>query len=389
MISRMKIAGICLLMFMTASAVYAQDAGTGEPKPVDISGQVYFNWHTGMTDSTDNESGDKKNTFEFERVYLNWKKTFDDTFSARVTLDIGNEEVIEEAEINDDGTVDGKVTSKYRVYAKYAYLQVKKEAGPLDLALKFGLIDTPVLGYVDKLSDQRWLHKNLLDDAKNLLPDGSSIDNSADVGASLSLKFMKSELALALTNGEGYKKTNESLYDDDSDASKNSAYGKAFYTRLSIVPLKSLYINGYFRQEGTSTNFSDSNKGYYGAGVAWKDELVMAGLNYIMPFQSIEGEEAAWPNGDEKKMTLAEFWVTFTPEKLIGMPLLASVRYGWGEDSDQDDSKTTFMGVGLGYEFTDYFRTMAWYQQYDSEAADTAELPNPEKTFYIKTEFSF
>ncbi len=380
MFSKVKIMSFCLFISMTMTAVYAQDAGADKSKPVDISGEVFFNWHSVMTDSTDTESGGKMNTFELERMYLNWKKKFDDTFSARATLDIGNETIEE----------NGKETSKYRVYAKYGYLQAaKKGIGPVDLTMKFGLIDTPILGYVDKLGDQRWVQKNLIDESKYLLPDGSSLDNSADLGASLGIGFMKSELVLALTNGEGYKNTNESLFSDSSNSTKNSAYGKAFYTRLTIVPIDSLYISGYFRQEGTSSNQSDNKKGFYGAGIAWKDDLVKAGLNYIMPFQTIDGEKAAWGNGDEKKMTLAELWVTFTPEKLIGMPILASLRYGYGEDADQSDSKTGFIGVGVGYEFADYFRAMAWYEQLDSEMADAADEPNPEKTFYIKTEFTF
>lgn len=398
------IAASIMLIFISGVALAQEDLTSTESpaaKPAEKTGSInfsvksYLNWHTVLTESTDNGSGEKMNTFEIERVYFTMKKDLDDVFSGRVTFDVGNEQIIEKASLGENGavdsagdpveTADGSETSKYRVYVKYAYVQAKNKIGPASYKIKFGMIDTPVIGYVDKLADQRWLHKNLIDDAKNVL---TGIDNSADMGASIDLGFMDKmvNVVLALTNGEGYKKTCESVYDNESDPTKNSAHGKAVYGRLTIAPIEGLSISGYYRREGTSSNQSDFNKGYMGGGIAYANDLIMVGANYILPFHTVDGETALNDAGEEEDLSMLDCWLTVTPEKFVGMPLLVMARYGYGDDGALDDDKVTFMGAGLGYKFNKKFRVMAWYEQYDSEAADLAETPNPDAVFALKAE---
>lgn len=380
-----------LVLFAGLRIASAQEKEALKPAPIDVTGQVYMNWHTHLTDNS-GKTGTKDsntNTFEFERIYLNFQKKFDDTFSARVTLDMANDQISEQT-TKSDGSTSSENTSKYRVFIKFAYLQAKNSFGIVDTILKIGMIDTPVTGFIDWLSDQRYVHKNLVDDAKNLLPGSTSIDNTADMGLSLALNFIKkADLILAITNGEGFKKTNESYYNNSNgsgDNSKNTSQGKAYYSRLTITPIDSLYISGFFRYEGTSVDESDNHKGYYGAGVAWKNELLKAGVNYILPFQKINGEDVTYSNTDKKKMSLLEAWITFTPKKLIEIPVVAMARYGYGDDFDQDNYKTTYMGIGLGYEFNTNIRAAAWYDQYDSEARNTANNPNPVKMFSVRAD---
>jgi hypothetical protein len=384
---------------ITAPAADQQVDKSKEAAPMKLSVKSYINWHTVLTESTDNKSGEKMNTFELERLYLQWEKDLGGIWSGRVTLDVGNEPVIENASLtsttptlaNSSGTtvkaVTGGQTSKYRAYVKYAYAQAKDKIGDeLEYKFQFGMIETPVIGFTDKAGDQRWVHKNLLDDSKSIL--GSSIDYSADMGASLALDYSKMiNVTLALMNGEGYKNTNESLF-NSSDQTKNTSQGKAVYGKLTVTPIEGLSLSGYYRQEGTSAKQSDNNKGYMGGGVAYKNDLLMAGVNYLLPFQKVDGEAVKNSDNKEKELSLADIWITVTPEKEIGLPLLVMARYGWGEDSNLEKSKVTFLGAGVGYVFNKNVRAMAWYQQYDSEAKKEAELPNPDKQFAVKAEIN-
>ncbi|MFH0976249.1 MAG: hypothetical protein V1874_10755 [Spirochaetota bacterium] len=386
---------ILVIIFSCNQILFGQEKEAPKPSPIDVTGQVYMNWHVGLTDNSD-KTGTKDsntNTFELERIYLNFNKKFNDNFSAKVTLDIAND-LMTESTTNSDGSEDTSTTtattksSKYRVFLKFGYLQAKNSFGFVNTTIKAGMIDTPVSSLTNELSDQRYLHKNLIDDSKNLI--ATSIDNPADMGLSIGLNFMKkADLTFAITNGEGYKKTNESYYNDKNDSSKNTSQGKAYYTKLTLMPIETLYISGFCRYEGTSVNESDDHKGYYGAGISWKNDLLKLGANYLLPFQKKNGEDVTYTSsagGGKKKLSIMETWLTFTPKKLIQIPILAMARYGFGKDLDKGDSMTTYMGIGIGYELDPNIRVAAWFDQYDSEAKDAANNPNPTRMFSIRTD---
>ena len=364
-----------------------------------ISGMMYINWHTNMTDSTDSESGNKKNTFEIERVYLTLCRRFSGIWRARITTDVGKERILEneafeEQDISGETvkTVDGTVTSKYRLFIKYAFIEANQSIGLIDLRFQFGMIGTPVTGFTEKLSDQRWIHKNFINGSNAVLIyqsgsglKGYSIDNSADMGASLDLSVMKAvTIAVAITNGEGYKKAQESDYAYPGDDSKNTAEGKAYYGRLTIRPVQSLYLSGYYRHEGTSVDEFESYRGYYGGGIAWKSDAVKIGVNYIKPFQKINGERWVIDN-EELDMSIVDTWITLQFSSFTGIPLFIMACYGIG-DTGQESGKTSFAGGGLGYKFNKHLRCIAWYEQTDSESLDEVGEPNPEKSFWLKAE---
>ncbi len=411
---------LSMILVLSCSVVMAQDeTGTTKVKQkkeeksssIGLSGKMYLNWHVNMTDSvkvdsdgdgykeTTNE-GDKKNTFEIERIYLTWKHKFNDIYSAKITTDISNDTILEK--ISDSTTTlastetvtskTGSTTSNYRLYVKYAYLQVKQPIGPLSLQCKFGMIPTTMIGFIDKLADQRFAYKNMLDDSKHILPSGDSLSPSADLGASIGLKAMKMiTLKLALTNGEGYKKTLESSLGD-------SAEGKAYEGRLTITPIKSLLISAYYRNEGTGVDESRNYERFYGAGVAWKDKVIKIGANYLIPSSKVAGSKPRWDpdpievainplaTGNTYNMYLIDAWVTINFDSIIQLPIFFMSRIGVGDDKDESDKKITFMGSGIGYKFNKYVRTIVWYQQFDNEAEDKANNPNPEKAFYVKAE---
>lgn len=378
------------VLLITGGSLLAEEKpGAG---PVEFSGTMYLNLHSNITESTDTDSGDKITTFEIERVYLTLKKKLNGIFSARVTADVSHDQVIEnageiQADVNNDGNNEtvytgGGKKDKYNLYLKYAYVQAANKLGPAGIKFKFGLIDTPAIGFIDNLADQRWAHKNFVDESKTVLPDGSSIDNSADMGASLDIDILKkANIVFAVLNGEGYKETYEAKHD--------TYEGKAFQTRLSVIPVENLYANGFFRYEGTGAIESDDNRGYMGGGLAWKSDLLMAGFNYFKIFEKENGEPARWSNGDKKDQVLLDSWLTITPEKITGSPVFFMGRFGLGQDMKLEKSRTTFIGAGIGYAFHESVRTIAWYEQYDSEADDAADKANPQKKVYLKAEVSF
>lgn len=394
-----------VLIFSVSSAMAqgheVREASGQEVERLDlqISGMMYINWHTSMTDSTDNGSGDKKNTFEIERVYLTLCRRFSGIWSARVTTDVGKERIVENAKYEEQDvsgetvrTIDGTVTSKYRLFIKYAFIEAHQSIGLFDARFRLGMIGTPVVGFTEKLGDQRWIHKNFINGSNTVLiyQSGSelksySIDNSADMGATLELNIMKAvNIAVAITNGEGYKKAQESDYTYPGDDSKNTAEGKAYYGRLTIRPIQSLYISGYYRHEGTSVDEFECCRGYYGGGGAWKDDTIKIGVNYVKPFQQIAGEKLMIDN-EELDMSIIDAWITLNFNSLTDIPFFIMACYGLG-DTGHGNGKTSFTGAGLGYEFNKYLRCIAWYEQIDSEAIDELNEPNPEKSFWIKAE---
>ena len=332
---------LALAVLMTAGALYADDA-----EQIHFQGKMYSELSTDIDDE-----GARETNFSVTRVYMTMKKKLGNGWSVRFTTDIGTE--------------DGE---PYDVYAKYAYIQKKMDLGVVSLKAQYGLIGTPNIGKTDKMMDLRWIYNDYsLDKAKEFLG-GHSLDNSADMGASVSAKIMKKvEVIGAVTNGEGYKDTKPN-YD-----------GKAYYGTLQINPFADLYVNGYYRTEKSAASRTES---YFGGGLGWKAKNMMIGGNYIM---------AKDENGSvEDEYTTMEFWAHLKMQEFIGMPLIIAARYGAGsadKEAAGADSDTSVIGVGVGYQFTKSFRAIAWFEnaEYDPEVGDSTK----EQVFYLKSEAKF
>ena len=90
---------ILILLVLVSFKTYAQDLGNGKP-----NFKIFWNYHNDFTKEVT-----KKSAFELKRVYLGYKHDFNDTFSAKVTYDIGS---------NSGG-------SEYTAYVKIAQLDWK------------------------------------------------------------------------------------------------------------------------------------------------------------------------------------------------------------------------------------------------------------------------
>lgn len=168
------------------------------------------------------------NGFDLSRIYFGAKVKFNEQWSAKITSDIERESdyAIKPVDEDGDGSIDTydiskvKDAGKYLVYIKYGYLDYV----PFEfLGVRFGMIDTPWISYVDKSWNYRFVQKSLTDKNK--------MDTSADLGIALYGKFpMKlGNYMLGAYNGEGYKAPEENE-------------GKSFHARLDFTPLKPLEI---------------------------------------------------------------------------------------------------------------------------------------------------
>ena len=195
-----KVATIAQLVALTA-AVSTQTAMANDAPAVKTGGLIFAHYGYDLTEvpSEEYEEGDPRpNEFDIDRVYLNFKTKIDDTFSVRITSDVGR--------TND---------KKLELFLKYAYLQVKASD---EIKLRFGSAGTPQVGFSDKFWGQRWLAKSFTDQEKIL--------SSADLGI-FALGSHADGLfswSTAIINGEGYGNP-----ESDTD--------KAAQVRLTVDPL--------------------------------------------------------------------------------------------------------------------------------------------------------
>lgn len=385
---------LMLALFVAAANAQQVTSGSEAPKdePLKVSGRMYLEWY--KTLQNQNDSGENKNTFNLTRAYLDFRKKIDATWSTRVTLDIGN----------DNAEAVSKEDSRYTAYIKFAYLQAQQDFGFGILTAQFGMIGTPVIGLIDDASDYRWLNQNYIDAAKMLLFKqsgvaggiGQSIDHSADMGLSVSLNVAKMVTVTgAVTNGEGYKKTAELKYYDD---------GKAFYGMITVTPIEGLSLAGFYRQQVTrdqGENADDNFTRNYGAVAIYNFQGIRVGASFTMASISTNGTT---PGTDAlvAEYRIIDAFLMANLNSLTGMPILVAGRYAMGSTeyaegygtNDGVKADVTIWAFGIGYQFNNSVRMMAYIEDQKAESSDAAlasvaDWKASNRNFYIKTEARF
>ena len=160
---------IFTLFVLVSFKTFTQDLGSGKP-----NFKIFWNYHNDFT-----KEATKKSAFELKRVYLGYKHDFNDTFSAKVTYDIGS---------NSGG-------SEYTAYVKIAQLDWKLNP---KVKLSMGLIGNKQFNDQESLWGYRYAQKGILNEFKF----GPSADLGINSEFTINPKF---KINLFILNGEGYK----------------------------------------------------------------------------------------------------------------------------------------------------------------------------------------
>jgi hypothetical protein len=415
-------------------APYGNPAGTGAgsgafDRVVHNGNGVSSTTNLGSFSNGQDYQAKNNNGFNISRAYLDVKYKINDILSARLTSDV-------------DAGVTGAADTNaaFHLFVKFAYLEAKKDFGPIWISATGGLIETPVIGLIDKITDYRWIQQNYLDQAKIVL-NGNSFDNSADLGVRASVGIMKYvTFTGAFTNGAGYK------------ANETNSY-KAVTYLATINPTKEIYINGFGRNEITNKlDFTGkkTKKEYYGYGVAYMSDIIKIGFNHIFPYMTTVGLTAtnipvagiltAGAGSSTLNLTAApiqrrgfmllDSWLNFNLGGIVASaPLLITGRFVYGlqrgtyqralTDTELGKSRNTLLyALGIGWAFNKNFRLLlggeieqykvnknrvlafnesanSGQNYYNASAVGAGNIfvgsrnPHDTKRVYIKTEFVF
>jgi len=307
------------------------------------------------------------NGFNISRAYLNVIYRINDILTVRLTSDV-DAGVSPSASLKD-------ANPGFHLYLKYAYLEAKKDFGPVWISATGGMIDTPISGLIDKISDYRWIQQNYLNQA-NIVLNGQKLDTSADLGVKVSVGVMKYlTLTGACMNGSGYTGDEMNSY-------------KSFYYIATANPLKEIYVNVFGRNEITTKyDFSGkkAKRDFYGYGVAYMSDIIKVGFNHIFPYVTTVGLDYG-TNGllgaavagnsifiyplQKRGYMLFDSWLNFNLGPIVPeAPIIVTGRFVYGlqrgtyqkavTDPECGKSRTAFLyALGVGWAFNNNFRIL-------------------------------
>tara|TARA_Y100001968_G_scaffold302975_1_gene316722 strand:+ start:410 stop:1387 length:978 start_codon:yes stop_codon:yes gene_type:complete len=195
--------GMLLSAALILATAVVVDAAEGK-----LKGYMFGDYYAVLAaDDGEVKSPEKRNAFQFRRIYLTYDKALNDEFSVRYRL-----------ETKDAGFGKG---AKMQPFVKHGYLKWKGAFGASDFY--FGLQGTPTWAIAEKVWGYRSISKTILDRNK--------IGSSADIGAALKGKAGKIGYHVMLGNGPGQGP------EDD--------HGKKIYGSLSVKASDRLVFEGY------------------------------------------------------------------------------------------------------------------------------------------------
>jgi hypothetical protein len=304
------------------------------------------------------------NGFNITRAYLNVIYKINDILTARLTTD---------ADAGVSGSADANPA--FHIFLKFAYIEAKKDFGPVWLSASGGMIGTLVIPLIDKVSDYRWIQPNYLNQSKIVLSGSGntsrSFDNAADLGAKVSFGVMKYlTLSGMFSNGSGFT------------ANETNSFKAISY--LAIVnPTKEIYIFGMGRNDILAKldyTGKKTKKEYYGYGVAYMGDIIKIGFYHLFPYETTVGLTQtnlslggntiiAYPVKRTGFMLL-DSWFNFSLGAIVKeAPLLVTGRFVYGfhrgtyqryiTDTELGKSRNSMIyALGLGWAFVKNFRIM-------------------------------
>ncbi len=216
------------LLALVAFSAFAQEKEEPKFPAVKLSGVIYPSYSLDLTGTGTAAGPSLYNSFDIDRVYLRTDVAMNKQFGLRVTLDADH---MKPAVLATGEEVE--LDTKYRVFVKHAYLEVK-DLGPIKL--RAGMVATPYIGFYDDFWNNRYITKSFTESAGGLA--------SADLGLNVAGKHAGGlvDWSVALVNGEGYSKL-------ETDP------GKQVQGRLTVDPLakmenRKLPISGFAAYTG-------------------------------------------------------------------------------------------------------------------------------------------
>jgi len=344
-------------------------------KRLDLGVRFYMDWwmHWGYNsnsydyatkfEANPNETKTKNNNeFRINRALVDVKYKISDIFSARLTTDA-------------DLTVTPTAASNaaFHIYLKYASLEAKKDFGPVALSASGGMVDTPIIGWIDKLSDYRWITQHYIDNSKAVL-NNLTIDNSGDLGVKASIDLFKYvSLTGSFTNGTGYK------------ANETNSH-KALTYLATVSPYKGIYFSGFGRNNIDNKYDYTGKKAkteFYGYLAAYTSDLIKIGFTQAFVFSQTVGLTSAFgaaftvPSIDvnlypvlNRRYWIIDSWLNFYLGAAVpAFPLILTGRVAYGfqarthqrllSNIDFDkERKTVLYLLGIGWQFNKNVRIL-------------------------------
>jgi len=188
--------------------IYAEETSN-----LNISGLAYNAYYYDFS-----KGSQDKNGFDLTRLYLTYKENITEDIGMRITTDIGR--------VSND-----QEKQYYRLFLKYAYLELKKPSWRVNLLL--GLHYVPLLAFQENIWGYRSIGK--------MLTDLEHKQTSSDLGLKIHGQFPKDygDYAFSFVNGEGY---------NQAELGKH----KGLYGRITLRPfpnhISGLRLTGFASQ---------------------------------------------------------------------------------------------------------------------------------------------
>jgi len=166
-----------ILLSLLLTIIYTQ--GT-------FSGLTYFDYTYDLTEDAENDDG-----FGLKRVYFTYKQDLSENISYKFQTDVGQLEV---------GGLEGIKKTQFVAYLKKAQLDWETLHGKFT----FGMQGMNIFNVTEKTWGFRFLQKSAIDKYK--------LSSSADMGIKYAGKFNKLNYSIMVTNGSGYKQSENDQY---------------------------------------------------------------------------------------------------------------------------------------------------------------------------------
>jgi len=166
-----------ILLSLLLTIIYTQ--GT-------FSGLTYFDYTYDLTEDAENDDG-----FGLKRVYFTYKQDLSENISYKFQTDVGQLEV---------SGLEGIKKTQFVAYLKKAQLDWETLHGKFT----FGMQGMNIFNVTEKTWGFRFLQKSAIDKYK--------LSSSADMGIKYAGKFNKLNYSIMVTNGSGYKQSENDQY---------------------------------------------------------------------------------------------------------------------------------------------------------------------------------